>query len=58
MKEKFDKTVTFKDITSGAMNALLDFLYTERIVMTEENVSDMLHAASIMQIEGKKTIMF
>ena len=56
MKEKFDKTVTFQDITSDAMNAILDFLYTETIVLTEENVSDMLQAASIMQIEGKNLL--
>jgi len=52
MKEKFDKTITLKSITPDAMKALLEFLYTETIVLTEENISDMLHAASILQIEG------
>ena len=54
MKEKYDKTVTFKDITTDAMEALLEFIYTEKIVLNEENVSDILHAASIMQIQGIK----
>ena len=58
MEEKNNKTVPLKDITSDAMNALLNFLYTETIVLTEENISDMLYAASLMQIEGKKTILF
>jgi len=52
MKEKYDKTVTFKDITPDAMNTLLEFLYTERIVLTEDNVANILQAASIMQIQG------
>jgi len=52
MKEKYDRTVTFKDITSDAMSALLEFLYTERIVLTEDNVASILQAASIMQIQG------
>ena len=58
MKEKYDKTVTFKDITADAMNAILDFLYTETIVLTEENVSDILHAASIMQIPGTARLFY
>ena len=58
MKEKYDKTVTFEDITAEAMGAILDFLYSETIVLTEENVSEMLHAASIMQIEGNVTYCF
>ena len=53
MREKNEKVVTFKDITPFAMKTLLDFLYTEEIVLTEDNVSDILYAASIMQIEGK-----
>ena len=52
MKEKYEKTVTFKNITPDAMNALLEFLYTETMVLTEENVADILHAASIMQVQG------
>jgi len=52
MKEKYEKTVPFKGITPETMKALLEFLYTETIVLTEENVSDMLYAASIMQVEG------
>ena len=57
MKEKYDKTVTFHEITSDAVNAILDFLYTETIVLTEENVSDILHASSILQIPGTTQIV-
>jgi len=48
MKEKFDKTVTLKGITVDTLNTLLDFLYTQKIAVDEENVSDLLYAASIM----------
>ena len=58
MKEKYDETVTFKGITAEAMNAILDFLYTETIVLTEENISDILHAASIMQIPGTAQLFY
>ena len=52
MKEKYEKSVTLKDVTPEAVTALLDFLYTAEIALTEESISDLLYAASIMQIQG------
>ena len=53
MKEKHEKTVKFRDVTWEAMKALVDFTYTEEITLTEENVSDILHAASMLQVVGE-----
>ena len=53
MKEKYEKTVKFRDVTWEAMKALVDFMYTEEITLTEENVSDILHAASMLQVVGE-----
>ena len=53
MKEKYEKTVDFQDITSEAMEILVDFMYTKEITLTEENVSDVLQAASMLQVVGE-----
>ena len=55
MKEKYEKTVNFENITQKAMEALVLFMYTEEITLTEENVSDILHAASMLQVVGENS---
>ena len=53
MKEKYEKTINFEDVTQEAIEALVAFMYTEEITLTEENVSDILHAASMLRVVGK-----
>ena len=50
MKEKSEGVVKLKEISLEAVKTLLDFLYTETIVLSQDSVSDVLHAASLMQI--------
>ena len=58
MKEKYEKIVHCKDVSEDAMETLVNFMYTEEITLTEENVSDILHAASMLRVVGKGTFRF
>ena len=49
MQEKNNKYVPIKSITSRAMNEILRSIYTNEIVFSSENLSEILHAASLMQ---------
>ena len=53
MKEKYQKTIKLRDVTWEATKAVVDFMYTEEITLTEENISDILHAASLLQVVGE-----
>ena len=50
MKEKREQKVTLKDISPTAMQVVIDFIYTGDVTITEENISSILDAASLMQI--------
>ena len=50
MKEKYEGIVELKEVSLEAVKTLLDFLYTETIVLSQDSVFDILHAASLMQI--------
>jgi len=49
MKEKSSKEIHIKSITSEAMKEILKSIYTQKISFSEENISDIVHAASLMQ---------
>ncbi|ESO98129.1 hypothetical protein LOTGIDRAFT_143089 [Lottia gigantea] len=51
MAESKQDTVTIHDIDESAMEKLIKFAYTSKIVLTVENVQPILFAASILQIE-------
>ena len=50
MKEKQEKIVTFNDISPDAFQAVIDFIYTGDVTITEDNVSSLLHVTSLMQV--------
>ena len=50
MREKRDEKVTLQDISPIAMQVAIDFIYTGDVIITEENISSILNAASLMQI--------
>ena len=49
MKEKYSKKVTIKTVTATAMSEILKSIYTQEISFSKENISDILHGASLMQ---------
>ena len=50
MKEKYEKNIHIEGVTANAMELVLDFLYTTSIDLVEENVRDVLDAASLMRL--------
>ena len=49
MKEKYSKEVPIKTVTSAAMSEILNSIYTQEISFSKDNISDILHGASLMQ---------
>ena len=49
MKEKYSKEVPMKTVTSAAMSEILNSIYTLEISFSNDNISDILHGASLMQ---------
>ena len=52
MKEEFKQEVELHDICSTVMEVLLDFVYTETVHVTVENVQELLPAACLLQLTG------
>lgn len=40
-------------LTAATMEILLDFVYTETVLVTVENVQELLPAACLLQLKGK-----
>ncbi|XP_066285902.1 kelch-like protein 8 isoform X3 [Branchiostoma lanceolatum] len=51
MGECYQDTVTIKDIDSYALEQIVRFAYTSKVVMTTENVQSLLYAACLLQVE-------
>ncbi|CAK8689057.1 unnamed protein product [Clavelina lepadiformis] len=50
MREEKEKTVVIKGITPSAMTLILDYIYTDIITLTDDNVGEVLQAASLLTI--------
>ena len=50
MKEKYDKVIKIEDVTAEAMKEILKAMYDGEIDFTEDNLAEILHAASLMQV--------
>ena len=50
MKEKYDKVIKIEDVTAKAMKEILKAMYDGEIDFTEDNLAEILHAASLMQV--------
>ena len=48
MQEKHNKKVVIKSISPKAMIEILKSIYTNKILFTKQNISDILHGASLM----------
>ena len=54
MKEQYNKDVLLSGVTPNALEEVLNYMYTEKITLSEANVADVLQAASLMLLTGKK----
>ena len=50
MKEKYDKTITIKGINAHTFRAILDWIYTGKIELNEDNLDETLQAVSMLQL--------
>uniref|UniRef100_A0A8C4QD25 Kelch like family member 12 n=1 Tax=Eptatretus burgeri TaxID=7764 RepID=A0A8C4QD25_EPTBU len=54
LKEKDKPRVDLQGLTASTMEILLDFVYTETVHVTVENVQELLPAACLLQLKGVK----
>ncbi|XP_076813579.1 kelch-like protein 12 isoform X2 [Clavelina lepadiformis] len=54
MKERHERNISMKGIASDAMEKILDFFYSDIIILTDENVGDLLQAASLLNLLALK----
>jgi len=52
MCEMEKSVVELHDISAGIMEVLLDFVYTETVDVSVENVQELLPAACLLQLTG------
>lgn len=53
LSEKGKSFVDIQGLTAATMEILLDFVYTETVLVTVENVQELLPAACLLQLKGK-----
>ena len=51
MKEKNNRVIPIKTVTARAFKEILNSIYTDKIVLSDDNLTEILHAASMMQIK-------
>uniref|UniRef100_F6VE11 Kelch-like protein 12 n=2 Tax=Ciona intestinalis TaxID=7719 RepID=F6VE11_CIOIN len=51
MKEKFEKEIKIKEVAKIAMEQVIAFIYTNKVLLSEENIDEVLHAALLMQVQ-------
>ena len=58
MKEKYENSVTIHNISTMSMQTIIDFIYTGKIVINNENVIDLLSAADYLFVDEVKQYCF
>ena len=53
MSETDQEVVELHEISAAVMEVLLDFVYTETVNVSVENVQELLPAACLLQLTGK-----
>lgn len=53
MWEKDQAEITLHEISASVMEVLLDFVYTETVNVSVENVQELLPAACLLQLTGQ-----
>ena len=58
MKERYQQTVEVKQVDEKSMKIVIDYIYTGRIDINNENVMNLLSAADYLQLEDVKEFCF
>ena len=58
MKERYEQTVEVKQVDEKSMKIVIDYIYTGRIDINNENVMNLLSAADYLQLEEVKEFCF
>ena len=58
MKEKYENSVTIHNISTKSMQAIMDFIYTGKIVINNENVMGLLSGADYLFVDEVKQYCF
>ncbi|XP_078491620.1 kelch-like protein 2 [Ciona intestinalis] len=51
MSEQFNNKIQIKEVTKAAMTQVINFIYTNQVSLSNDNFYEVLHAASLMQLE-------
>ena len=52
MSESLKSTIELQGLNARTMEVLLDFIYTETVEVTVENVQELLPSACLLQLSG------
>ena len=58
MKEKYENSVTIYNISTKSMQTIINFIYTGKIIIDNENVMDLLSAADYLVVDEVKQYCF
>lgn len=58
LSEKDQEVVELHEISADVMGVLLDFVYTETVDVSVENVQELLPAACLLQLNGLYYVTF
>ena len=58
MKEKYADIVKIDGVDASSLESLLNFIYTEKICINEQNVFDLLAASDYLQFDDAKQLCF
>ena len=58
MKEKYENSVTLNNISTKSMQIIIDFIYTGKIVIDNQNVMDLLSGADYLFMDELKQYCF
>ena len=53
MSERAKPSIELQGLKASAMDILLEFMYTEMVEVTIENVQELLPSACLLQLKGK-----
>nr|CAB3259452.1 kelch-like protein 12 [Phallusia mammillata] len=57
MKEKYSQTVRLNEVSADVFEQVLDFIYTGKIMLTDNNVNDIMKTASLLLVENLLNII-
>ena len=58
MKEKYADVVTIDGVDASSLESLLNFIYTEKIGINQQNVFDLLATSDYLQFDDAKQLCF